>query len=118
MADSGRTDLSDGMFAERKGAEVRVHFDTETARTRRRDKFESVVRRTLPAVYGSRADSILAAVPEGEVAYGGDLLTELPARGIQLPASGGWAITLWPETRPGRDGPLVVSYRASIAPVR
>jgi hypothetical protein len=115
VIDSGRTELIDGMYAERIGTEVTVHFDTELARTRRRDKFENVVRQTLPAIFGSRADSILAAVAAGEVARGGDLLTELPERGIRLPASGGWAITLWPETRPGRDGPLVVSYRASIA---
>jgi hypothetical protein len=118
VIDSGRTELVDGMYAERKGAEVTVHFDTELARTRRRDKFENVVRQTLPAVFGTRADSILAAVPVGEMARGGDLLGELPARGIRLPASGGWAITVWPETRPGQDGPLVVSYRASIAPAR
>jgi hypothetical protein len=115
VIDAGRTELADGMYAVRKGTEVTVYFDTELARTRRRDKFENVVRQTLPAIFGERADSILATVPGGEVARGGDLLGDLPARGITLPPSGGWAITLWPETRPGRDGPLVVSYRASIA---
>jgi hypothetical protein len=116
VIDAGRTELTDGMYAERQGGVVTVHFDTELARTRRRDKFEHVVRGTLPAVFGERADSILAAIPVGEVARSGDLLTELPTRGIALPQRNGWAITVWPETRPGRDGPLVVSYRATIAP--
>jgi hypothetical protein len=118
VIDAERTELPDGMYADRQGGEVTVHFDTELARTRRRDKFENVVRQTLPVIFGTRADSILAAVPAGEIVHGGDLLSELPARGIQLPPSGGWSIMLWPETRPGRDGPLVVSYRASIAPAR
>lgn len=108
----GRTPLRDGMFAERRGDTVTVFFDTELARTRRPEKFEQIVRATLPAVYGPAADSLLAGVPAGAVASAGDLLTELPARGIHLPASGGRAaLDLWPTTRPGRDGLLVVTYR-------
>lgn len=115
---AGRTDLTDGMYVERSGDSVAVHFDTPVYRTRRRDKFEHVVRATLGEVYGPTADSALAAVPAGALATGGDLLTELPARGITLPARDGWALTLWPSTRPGQDGPLVVSYRVTLARVQ
>ena len=112
--DQGRTDFEEDIYAVRKGGVITVHFDTDLLRTRRRDKFETVVRETLPAVWGARADSMLASVPDGQLGREGDLLTELPTQGIHLPAHGGWAITLWPETRPGEDGPLVVGYRASV----
>ena len=39
---------------------VTVLFDTELMRTRRPEKFERVVRETLGAIYGRRADSVLA----------------------------------------------------------
>jgi hypothetical protein len=110
---AGRTELADSMYAINTADSISVHFDTQDLRTRRRDKFEHVVRTTLPAVYGARADSLLATIPEGQLAVGGDLLGELPTRGITLPARDGWAVTLWPGTRPGRDGPLVVSYRVT-----
>ena len=109
----GHTELSEEMFAVREGSIVTVHFDTELARTRRPEKFEDVVRSTLPRVFGALADSVLATVPRGALVTGGDLLTELPERGIRLPAAG-VTLALWPETRPGRDGPLVISYRATI----
>lgn len=111
----GRTDLGEGRWAERSGDSVTVHFDTPVYRTRHVEKFEQVVRATLPAVYGAAADSALASVPAGDLGAVGDLLTELPARGIQLPVRDGWRLTLWPGTRPGQDGPLVVRYRVSIA---
>jgi hypothetical protein len=57
---------------------------------------------------------VLAAIPEGSLIGEGDLLTELPLRGIHLPLGAGYQLTVWPETRPGRDGPLVVSYRARV----
>jgi hypothetical protein len=110
----GRTELRDSLFAERRGDSVIVDFDTQLGRTRRRDKFERLVRETLPAVYGARADSLLAGVPEGGL-VDGDLLTELPARGLRVALADGWALRVWPETRPGRDGPLVVRYRAVVA---
>jgi len=112
---AGQTPLQDGMSVERRGDSVTVRFDTPAFRTRRRDKFEHVVRLTLPAIYGALADSALAAVPEGELGVGGDLLTELPQRGLTLPEQDGWVLTLWPATRPGQDGPLVVSYRVTAA---
>lgn len=118
LVGEGQTPLSQGMFALRTGDSVSVHFDTPLLRTRRRDKFEQVVRATLPALYGATADAALRAVADGELTARGDLLRELPARGLALPARDGWAITLWPRTRAGRDGPLVVSYGVSVAPAR
>jgi hypothetical protein len=111
---SGRTDLLDSMFAVRTGDTVVVHFDTSPARTRRGDKFDRVVRQTLGAVYGPLADSALVKIAPGALAAPGDLLTELPTRGIHVALPGGYKISLWPETRPGRNGPLVVAYRTVI----
>jgi hypothetical protein len=104
----------DGVVVERMGDSAIVSFDTPLIRTRRRDKFEGFVRETLPMLYGARADSLLATIPDGELAVGGDLLTELPVRGIQLAMANGWVLELWPETRPGKDGLLVVRYRTKI----
>jgi hypothetical protein len=111
----GHTDLPDSMFAVRKGDTVTVRFDTDLARTRRPEKFEQIVRATLPRVHGALADSLLARLPAGDLARHGDLLTELPLRGIRLDALNGLTMTLWPETRPGRDGPLVVAYRTTVS---
>lgn len=110
----GRTELSESLVVERGGDSVIVDFDTPATRTRRRDKFESVVRRTLPMVYGARVDSVLRAIPEGGIVGDADLLTELPNRGVHVKVAQGWTLDLWPETRPGQDGPLVVSYRARV----
>jgi hypothetical protein len=112
----GRRNLADSMFAVREGQEVTVHFDTETLRTRYDWKFERVVRSTLPIVFGPVVRAALDSIPEGQLAAGGDLLTELTTRGIDLPISEGQTLRLWPVTRPGQDGPLVVAYRASSAP--
>ena len=109
----GRSELGDSVFAVRQGTNLAVHFDTPLARTRRRDKFEQIVRATLPKVLGPAADSILAHLPEGSMASG-DLVSELTQRGIRLPAHAGYSVVVWPETRPGQDGPLVVSYRLTI----
>ena len=108
----GRTFLRDTMVADRSGDTVRVSFDLMLARTRRPDKFEGIVRSTLPQVYGALADSALRALPWGAVARAGDLVTTLPERGFHIPIAGGRTIAVWPETREGRDGPLVVGYRA------
>ena len=108
----GRTVLRDTMVADRAGDTVRVHFDLLLSRTRRADKFEAIVRSTLPQVYGPVADSALRALPPGTMARAGDLIATLPERGIQIPLAGGRTIAVWPETRVGRDGPLVVAYRA------
>jgi hypothetical protein len=114
----GRTELQDSVYAERTADSIVVHFDTPLTRTRRRDKFEQIVRSTLPALYGPMADSVLAHVSEGRLLPDADLLVELPLRGVALPARAGWALTLWPETRPGRDGPLVVAYHVTATRAR
>jgi hypothetical protein len=110
----GRTDLPDSLYAERRADTVVVHFDTSPARTRRADKFEAIVRQTLRAVYGPVADTLLTAVPSGRLVLPNELLTTLPSRGIRLTSAAGARIQLWPETRPGRDGLLVVAYRTVV----
>lgn len=100
------------MVADRTGDTVRVDFDLALSRTRRADKFEWIMRTTLPQVFGGLADSALRELPVGSVARAGDLVATLPAQGIRIPLTDGRAISVWPETRPGRDGPIVVAYRA------
>jgi hypothetical protein len=108
----GRSELRDTMIAERAGDTVRVSFDLLLSRTRRPDKFEAIMRSTLPQVYGASVDSALRALPEGAIARAGDLMTTLPERGFHIPLTDGRTIGVWPVTRVGRDGPLVVAYRA------
>lgn len=112
----GRTGLRDSMYVDREADSAVVHFDTELARTRRRDKFEATVRATLPVLYGAGIDSMLAALPEGAIAGDRDLVNEVAVRGVRLPVPAGGTLELWPVTRPGRDGPLVVGYRARVTP--
>jgi hypothetical protein len=109
----GRTELHDGIYVVRTGDSIVVRFDTPMTRTRRRDKFEQVVRTTLPSLYGAAGDSLLAHVPDGQLLPDADLLVEMPFRGVPLPPREGLSLTLWPETRPGQDGPLVVAYRVT-----
>lgn len=111
----GRTELGEGLYAERTGDEVVVHFDTPATRTRRRDKFETIVRRTLPEVFGATAESLLANIPAGALSDGADLLTDIVASGVTLEGSEGLKVQLRPGTRPGQDGPLVVRYAVRIA---
>ena len=108
----GRTTLRDTMVVDRAGDTVRVSFDLAMSRTRRPEKFEAIVRSTLPQVYGAAVDSALRALPFGSVARAGDLVTTLAEQGFHIPLPGGRAIAVWPEMREGRDGPLVVAYRA------
>ncbi|MGH7719219.1 MAG: hypothetical protein ACREON_10285 [Gemmatimonadaceae bacterium] len=110
----GRTQLSDSLVVVRKGNLLTLHFDWPMLRTRRAEKFERLVRATLPSLYGPGMDSVLARLPQGVFARQGDLLTDLPAKGAYVLLSSGWKLALWPETRPGQDGPLVVAYRASV----
>lgn len=112
----GRTGLRDSMYVERGADSAVVHFDTELARTRRRDKFEATVRATLPVLYGARVDSMLATLPAGAITGDRDLVSEVAVRGVRLPVPAGGTLELWPVTRPGRDGPLVVGYRARVTP--
>ena len=112
----GRTELGDSIFVERAGGEVTVHFDNASLRTRFDDKFERIVRMSLPKVFGPEVGARLDSVSPGQFVRGGDLLTDLPSRGIPLalPARGR-TLMLYPVTRQGQDGPLVVAYRVTIA---
>lgn len=110
----GQTTLADGITAERTDSVVTLSFDTPLTRTRIPEKFERFVRATLPKIYGATADSALARLPNGGIAGQGNLLYDLPARGVHIPLDKGWEIALYPETRPGEDGPLVVRYRVSV----
>jgi hypothetical protein len=112
----GRTELRDSMYVERGGDSAVVHFDTEMARTRRRDKFEATLRATLPLLYGARVESMLATIPDGGLTGDRDLVSEVAATGVRLPIATGGTLDLLPVTRPGRDGPLVVGYRVRVTP--
>jgi hypothetical protein len=109
----GSSSIQGGISAERTDTAVTLSFDTPMTRTRRSDKFEQFVRATLPAIYGKKVDSILTAMPAGTLAKQGDLLTELPSRGMRIPVDSAWEIRVFPETRQGKDGLLVIRYRAS-----
>lgn len=111
----GRTELGEGMYAVRTGDTVVVSFDTPDARTRRRDKFERTLRSTLRRVYGAPVDAYLAAHPENLLGAR-DLLGDVTATGLRLPLPQGGTIAVMPRTRPGLEGPLVVSYMATPAP--
>ena len=104
----GRTELGGGVYAERSGDTVDVHFDTPMTRTRRAEKFAGVVRSTLPRVFGGVAESLLASAPSAAFERSMPELTD-PSHPIHL-----GTLTLWGETRPGQDGPLLVSYRAVV----
>lgn len=116
MVPEGISPLADDMSVHRRGDTVIVHFDTELGRTRRPEKFEAIVRATLLQVYGAAAEPVLASAHPGLIAREGDLLAELPSRGVRIPTGDGTALSIWPVTRPGRDGPIVVSYRAAVLP--
>jgi hypothetical protein len=107
----GRRELGDSMYAVREGPQVTVFFDTETMRTRFDWKFEGVVRATLPLVFGPEVSTALDSIPSGTLARG-DLMNDLPQRGIPI-QMGTVTLRVWPVTRAGRDGPIVVAYRAA-----
>lgn len=110
----GRFDLPDGISAMRTDSVVMLNFDTKLARTRIPEKFERFVRATLPVIYGAAADSALSRIPQGGLAQQGDLINELPMRGMRIPVPNGGTIALYPITRPGQDGPLVTRYRVVV----
>jgi len=109
----GASSLAGGVSAERTDTAVTLSFDQPMTRTRRPEKFEQFVRATLPSIYGKKVDSALTAMPAGTLAKQGDLITELPTRGMRIPVDSAWEIRVFPETRRGVEGPLVVRYRAS-----
>lgn len=112
----GQSELPDSVTAVRGDTEVVVSFDLMMVRTRRPEKFEQFVRATLPAIYGRPVRDILSKIPDGGLSAQGELLTELPKRGMHIPVGSDWMIRLYPETRQGHDGPLVVRYRVSVVP--
>lgn len=112
----GRTELENGIYAVRRGDTVTVHFDTPEARTRRPEKFEQILRATLPVVHGAAAASILSSIASGNLVGPGDSIIAPQAGGISLRGGNGAALSVVPQTRPGRDGPLVVAYR--VVPAR
>lgn len=109
----GPSTLTGGIAANRSDSVVTLSFDISGVRTRRAEKFEQLVRTTLPQIYGAVADSALARIPLGELAKQGDLVNELPTRGLHIPLTSGKSVALYPVTRPGQDGPIVVQYRVS-----
>jgi hypothetical protein len=112
----GESPLLDGVTATRMDSVVMLSFDTPSNRTRIPEKFEQLVRTTLPAVYGHGVDSVLAKLPRGGIARQGNLLSQLPTSGVRIPIGEAWMIRLYPETRPGEDGPLVIRYRVMVVP--
>lgn len=108
---NGRTDLGDSVFVDRAGDSIVVHFDTETLRTRFDWKFESVVRSTLPRVY-PQSQAALNAIPATSLVHG-DLVQDITRQGVHLDLGTQGALMIWPITRPGQDGPLVVAYRVT-----
>lgn len=110
----GRTALGRTVFVERAGDSAVVSFDEILTRTRRSAKFESLLRRTLPTVYGSWMDSVLRAIPEGRLVPV-PLIPDVVTTGIRIETGSG-LVVVFPDTRPGQDGPLVVRYRTSLRP--
>jgi hypothetical protein len=106
----GRTTLTDSIYAMRSGDSVVVNFDTKGNRTGRADKFEQMVRATLPLVYGRRNTASIDSVPAGSLLPSRDVLGELASRGMHLQLDNGLKIALWPQTRETTSGPLVVAY--------
>ncbi|HET9685127.1 MAG TPA: hypothetical protein VFP15_13565, partial [Gemmatimonadaceae bacterium] len=80
----GRTELPDSMYVERGADSAVVHFDTEAARTRRRDKFDATLRATLPRLYGEQAEPVLAAIPGGAITGERDLVSDGATSGVKL----------------------------------
>lgn len=115
VLEEGVTTLRGGIEAVRHGDTVVVSFDLPAKRTRRADRFEQLVRATLPAIYGAFADSLLASHRSRLVTDAAVLVNDLPKRGLDIGSPGAWHLIVWPETRPGRDGPLVVRYRATLS---
>jgi hypothetical protein len=112
---AGQSTLPDSVTALRGDTDVVVSFDLMMVRTRRAPKFEQFIRATLPLIYGRPASDALSKIPDGGLVSQGELLDELPKKGLHIPGAG-WTIRLFPETRPGQDGPLVVRYRVSVTP--
>lgn len=107
-------ELSGGFSATRSGDTVTVSFDTMMLRTRRPEKFEDILRSSLPQVYGETVAAALSNIPRGSLVQVEDLFAELPTSGLRIALAGGDTLALWPQTRERDDGPLVVAYRAIV----
>ncbi len=112
----GQSSLADGITAVRADSGVTLSFDSPMIRTRIPEKFERFVRSTLPVIYGHGIDGALSSIPDGGIASQGDLISDLPTRGIRIPVGNAWMLRLYPEVRAGQDGPLVVRYRVAVVP--
>jgi len=110
----GQTVLPRGIIAVRNDSVVTLSFDEPMTRTRIPEKFEQLLRTTLPKVYGPAIDTVLSKLPSGNLSNQGNLVSELPTRGIRVPVKDAWTLAVYPETRPGQDGPLVVRYRVMV----
>ena len=75
------------------------------------DKFEHVVRETLPLILGEPAQRALEKVVPGTLVAPGQLVASSAAP-LRLPVGDGRAVVVTPGSRMGQDGPLVVTYRA------
>ena len=80
------TVLADSVGVDRTGDTVDVHFDLMMIRTRRPEKFESVLRETLGEVYGDAGRGALATVPEGFVGDSAAMVDELAKARVVAPA--------------------------------
>jgi len=111
----GVTKLPEGAAVLVTDTLVAVDFDEMMLRTRRPAKFEDFVRHTLPLIYGEPVQRALSRMADGDIASQGDLIKELPHTGIRIPLDSARVLTVWPETRRGEDGPLVIRYRVTIS---
>ena len=112
----GETMLADSIVATRSDSDVVVNFDRALLRTRRPNKFEQLVRTTLESVYGAPGAAVMRKLPYGAIASQGDLINELPTRGVRIPVDSAWVIRVLPETKVGDGGPIVVRYRVRLVP--
>src|SRR5260370_41568123 len=110
----GRTTLTDSIYAVRSGDSVLVNFDTHGNRTRRADKFEQMLRTTLPLVYGRRVTSSLGSGPTRALLPSTDVVGELTSQGVHLTPDNCVEISLLPQTRPSPGGPTFVAHRGAV----
>jgi hypothetical protein len=114
IVSTGTSWLADSVAVVRSDTDVVVAFDRPEIRTRRADKLERFIRATLPAIYGPLAGEALTRIPDGTLVPVAGLLDSVPRRGLRVPLTNEWALRVYPETRAGQDGPLVIRYRARV----
>jgi hypothetical protein len=57
---------------------------------------------------------VLNAIPQATLVHG-DLVEDITRHGVRLDLGAEGALMIWPITRQGQDGPLVVAYRVTAA---